>query len=91
MVDAALPVEELVRHHLLAIVARFWPGGVLSSRTAFAGSCPPAAISPCARVLAVPSDAVPIAARLSGNPLDASRIDVFADLVSTQKPGHEGG
>ena len=37
VVDAALPPETLVKHHLWEIVAHYWPGAVVSDRSALAG------------------------------------------------------
>lgn len=38
--DQALPPGRLVRHHLAAIIGHFWPGAVLSGRSAWAGPTP---------------------------------------------------
>lgn len=40
IVDATLPPEQVARHHLSAIVAQTWPGGVLCGISAFAGGIP---------------------------------------------------
>jgi hypothetical protein len=40
IVGTTLPTEQAVRHHLNAIVAHYWPGAVLSGRTALAGGVP---------------------------------------------------
>lgn len=39
-VGATLPPAAVVRHHLLDVVARTWPGAVLVGRSAFAGGVP---------------------------------------------------
>jgi hypothetical protein len=39
-VGATLPVEQITRQHLLAIVAEYWPGGVICAKSAFAGGIP---------------------------------------------------
>jgi Fic/DOC family len=39
-VGATLPPEQVARHHLLAIVERYWPGGVVCGRSAIAGGIP---------------------------------------------------
>ncbi|AVZ73422.1 cell filamentation protein Fic [Streptomyces lunaelactis] len=38
--DASLPPEAVARHHCLAVVARVWPGAVISDRSAFSGGRP---------------------------------------------------
>lgn len=59
VLDAILPLEAVVRHHRLEIIAHVWPGAVLCGRTALAGGEPiegriflahpePARISPLA-------------------------------------------
>lgn len=40
VVGAALPPEQVVRHHVLSIISGIWPGSVLCARTAFAGGTP---------------------------------------------------
>jgi len=37
---ATLPAEAVAKHHRLAVIAHFWPGAVLSGRTALAGTAP---------------------------------------------------
>jgi hypothetical protein len=39
-VGATLPPEQVARHHMHAITAHYWPGGVLCGRSAVAGGIP---------------------------------------------------
>src|SRR6185437_4632575 len=39
-VGASLPPEQVARHHMHAIIAEYWPGGVLCGITALAGGIP---------------------------------------------------
>ena len=41
VVDATLPVEQVVRHHLFSIIAAVIPGGVICGRSALAGNPAP--------------------------------------------------
>ncbi|MGH7867077.1 MAG: hypothetical protein ACREP9_05430, partial [Candidatus Dormibacteraceae bacterium] len=40
VIGSTLPLEDAIRHHRLAIIAKFWPAAVIGDRTALAGGEP---------------------------------------------------